>query len=335
MNIKTKFSVLYVIDGLEFGGGERVFLQLAAGLKKRFDISVASSGGGIFEKRVRQMKIPFFPVDMSRKLSLDPILQLRQIIRKNHIDLIHSQGARADFFSRPVCGNIINICTVAMPVEGFDVHFIRKYIYRLFDSLTERKVSHFIVVSDALKQLLTEKRGIPSHKITRIYNGIETAQYHPDVRDCSIRKEFNISENIPLIGAVGRMVWQKGFRFLVQAVPCVLNIFPGVKFILAGDGPELGYLKALAEQSDIRENIIFTGFRNDIAGILSAADLLAIPSLSEGFPMITLEAMAMEKPIIASNIPGISEQISDGENGRLIPPKDSAALSKAIIEMLN
>ena len=81
--------------------------------------------------------------------------------------------------------------------------------------------------------------------------------------------------------------------------------------------------------------MIFTGFRSDIKEILSAIDILVIPSLLEGFPMITLEAMAMAKPIIATNIDGITEQITDGINGILTPPKDSSAIAQAIITLIN
>ena len=92
---------------------------------------------------------------------------------------------------------------------------------------------------------------------------------------------------------------------------------------------------ALSKELRVRDNIIFTGFRSDIKEILSVIDLLVIPSLLEGFPMVTLEAMAMAKPIVATSIDGITEQITDGVNGILVPPKDPSALAKAIIKVIN
>ena len=91
----------------------------------------------------------------------------------------------------------------------------------------------------------------------------------------------------------------------------------------------------MSEELRVRDNVIFAGFRSDIKEILSAIDILAIPSLLEGFPMVTLEAMAMAKPIIATDIDGITEQITDGVNGILVPPKDPSALAKAVIQVLN
>ncbi len=333
----NKISVLFIIDGLEFGGGERVFLQLAAGLKDCFKVFVAATRGGKFENGIRELGVKFFPVDMSRQLSLRPIRQLSGIIKNNKIDLVHSQGARADFYARiagRVAGSPHNLCTIAMPVEGFEVRPWRRMIYRSIDSLAERYVDKFIVVSDALKRILIEKRGIPGHRITRIYNGIELDHYHPDAEDVKMRKEWGIPQDVPIIGAIGRMVWQKGFECLIRAIPEVVQAVPDAKFIFVGDGPIKDQLIVKSEQLNVRDRIVFAGFRSDINEILAAVDLLVVPSLLEGFPMITLEAMTMAKPIVATSIDGITEQITDGENGIMVLPKDHIALAEAILRLI-
>ena len=330
--------ILFVIDGLEYGGGERVFVQLAAGLRDRYQVFVASMPGGRFEQRVKELGIRFYPVDLSRRLSLKPICQIKEIIRNNNVDLVHSQGARADFFAR-IAGRLAGVphifCTIAMPVEGFDVGLLRKKTYRFMDQLTERYVERFIVVSDSLKQMLVEGRRIPPHQVVPIYNGIELSQYHPGVEYGNLRDEWGIPQEVPLIGVIGRMVWQKGFKYFLEAVPEIVRVVPGAVFLLVGEGPLKRELEDLAESLKIKERVIFTGFRSEIKDILSIIDLLVIPSLSEGFPMVTLEAMAMAKPIVATNIDGITEQIRDGVDGILVPPKDPFALAKAIVRVLN
>ncbi len=334
---KKKVSILYVIDGLEFGGGERVFLQLAANLKDRFKILVTVTLGGKFEEGIKELDVNVYPVDMSSRFSLKPIRELRGIIKNEKINLVHSQGARADYFARiagRIASSVHNVCTVAMPVEGFDVGPLRKMIYRNIDSLTERYVKKFIVVSDSLKKTLVEKRGIPDGKVVRIYNGIELNHYHPDVGSGKIREEWGIPQEASLIGAIGRMVWQKGFEFLIRAIPEVAQAVPDAKFVFVGDGPLRSKLGALSEELGVRDKVIFAGFRNDIKEVLSAIDLLVVPSLLEGFPMITLEAMAMAKPIVAMQIDGITEQITDEENGILVSPKDHSALAEAILRLI-
>jgi glycosyltransferase involved in cell wall biosynthesis len=333
----TKISILFVIDGLEFGGGERVFLQLAAGLKDRYQVFVASMPGGKFEKELNKFKIPFFTIDVAHKVSLKPIYQIKSIIKAKKIEIVHSQGARADFFARIACrlaGNAHLLCTVAMPVDGFDIGPFKKNIYRLMDRFTERYVKRFIVVSDSLKDFLTTIHKIPTEKVIKIYNGIELDQYHPEAINGNLRRELGICNDIPLVGAIGRMVWQKGFKYLVRSVPAILNRYPEAKIVFIGDGPQKNVLQRLATSLQLRDNVVFTGFRNDIQQILSSLDLLVVPSVLEGFPMITLEGMAMAKPIIASSLPGILEQIENGKTGIVVPPKNPAALGNGIIDLL-
>jgi glycosyltransferase involved in cell wall biosynthesis len=342
MIVDSLKRILFVIDGLEFGGGERVFLQLAKGLNGRFKIIVAAVPGGELEQGVRQLGIRFHPVDLARRFSLKPVFQIRDIIRSNRICLVHSQGARADFFVR-VAGKISGvrhiICTIAMPVEGFDVGSLRKMIYRFMDRVSGGYVEHFIVVSDSLKQLLVEKRGIPEPKVARIYNGIELGEYRPNLKEVrsqksEVRREFGLGDDVPVIGAIGRMVWQKGFEYLIKAIPAITKEFLEAKVLIVGEGPLKGRLEALGVRLKVKKNLVFTGFRSDVKEILSAIDILVIPSVLEGFPMITLEGMAMAKPIVATNIEGITEQITNGENGILVPPRDPSALAKAIIGLL-
>ncbi len=332
----NRIHILLIIDGLEFGGGERVFLQLAKGLQSVFDISVAATPGGLFEEEINKAGIRFFAADMTGRFSIISFFHIKKLLRKYNISLIHSQGARADFLARMVCGiKIPHVCTLTTPVEGFDVRPLRKKIYRFADYISELFVDKFIVVSDELQKLLICKRKISPCKVVRIYNGIETDLFKPEDSQKDIRKKFGISPNMRLVAAIGRMVWEKGFDDFIRAVPFVVSAIPNIKFLFVGEGPCMAGLISLSEKSGIQEHVIFTGFRKDVKEILSGIEILVVPSLLEGCPMVTLEAMAMEKTVIASNIPGISEQISDGENGRLIPPKDSAALSKVIIEMLN
>jgi len=103
-----------------------------------------------------------------------------------------------------------------------------------------------------------------------------------------------------LVGAIGRMVWQKGFEYLIRGIPDVLKACPQARFLFVGDGPLRESLQALSSRLGLGAFAFFTGFQRDIRDVLSALDLCVIPSLREGFPMVTLEAMAMAKPIVAT-----------------------------------
>lgn len=334
-----KTSILFVIDNLQFGGGERVFSQIINGLDpRRYNFFIASIVGENFYKAIKNKHVKFLPLDFSKKVNFRLFLQLKKIIKTNNIQIVHGQGTRAEFYARiahKLAGNSRYVSTIAMPVEGFNIGIARKKIYRFFDWISEKFVDRFIVVSDSLKEVMEKKRGITPDKIFRIHNGIEMDRYRTNPDDPNrVRLEFKIGQETVLIGAAGRLVWQKGFEYLIEAIPGVIKAHPDVKILIIGDGPLKESLKAQGARLKLYDSLIFTGFRDDMREILSAIDILVIPSLLEGFPMITLEGMAMAKPIIATSIHGISEQIIDGESGILIPPKNPIALAEALCNLL-
>lgn len=335
-----KYKILYVIDNLEFGGGERGFLQIMNGLnKENFAIHVASHPGGEFGKKISEMRVSFLPVNMLKRYNLLTILKLISIISKKGIHIVHSQGARADFFARVAVRATHRpylVSTIQMPVEGYNVSVLRKRFYLFFDRFFERYVDHFIVVSDSLKRTIAKDHQVDLNKISKVYNGIELDVYKPDVLGHSskeIKENIGIKSGDFVLGAVGRLIWQKGFEDLICSLPQIVKMHPEVKLLIVGDGPLRKSLQELAKGLNVNDSIFFTGFRNDLKEILSSIDLLIIPSLLEGFPMITLEAMAMEKPIIATNIDGITEQITNEKDGILVPPKEPNEIAKAIMKL--
>ena len=178
-------SILFVIDGLEFGGGERTFLQLIRGLLcERYAIHVATSPEGDFFKVLTRMGIDVVPLDLRKRVNVKNIKRLSEIVRERKINIVHSQGGRADFYARIAVRRlkpkvkVVN--TVAMPVKGYDVGALRKGVYRFFDWLSERYADRFIVVSEVLRETLLSSYKIPPDKVIKIYNGIELNEYRPN-----------------------------------------------------------------------------------------------------------------------------------------------------------
>jgi len=334
-----KINILFVIDNLQFGGGERVFSQLINGLHPdKYNIFLASMPGTQFYESIDINKIHCIPLDFSKIFNPILVLKLARIIKRYDIKIVNGQGTRAEFYARLAkrySGKSRYVSTIAMPVEGFDVETVHKFIYRFFDKFSEIFVDNFIVVSNALIKFLITKRRLPSSRIHRIYNGIELKYYTPSsINKNNLRNELKINSDIIVIGAIGRLVWQKGFEYFIQSIPEVIKHYPNSKVLIVGEGPLEDRLKAQGSRLKVQNNLIFTGFRDDIKEVLSSIDILVIPSLLEGFPMITLEGMAMAKPIIATSISGIKEQIIDEESGVLVPPGDHETLTKALIALL-
>jgi len=336
-----RIKLLFIIDNLEFGGGERVFAQIINGLSPgNYELCLVSNPGAELYQSLTNKEVCCIPLDFSKRANPSLIFKLIKIIKDRKIDIVHGQGARAEFYARIAtrfARSSKYVSTIAMPVEGYDVGLLRKSIYFVLDRTTDKYVDRFIVVSDVLKNTLITKRRIPPEKVQKIYNGIEIGHYDPKTtasHHIKIRDGLGVNKDDILLGALGRMVWQKGFEFLIKCIQDVLKAHGEIKVILVGDGLLRKDLENLCRQLKVEDKTIFAGFRSDIKEILSALDIVVIPSLLEGFPMLTLEAMAMAKPIVATRIDGITEQITDGVEGILVPPRAPIALADAINKVI-
>jgi glycosyltransferase involved in cell wall biosynthesis len=340
----VKHNLLYVFDNLEFGGGERGFVQIINRLcRKKYKIMVACLPTGVFIEKIKGSGAQVSSVDMQNRFNPMVILRLVNLMKRENVDIVHSQGGRADFFARMAAKLSrvpIVVSTVQMPVEGFNVSTIKRLIYILLNRFSERFVDRFIVVSDALEKMMIEKQRIESQRVVKIYNGIEIDEFCMDYDKEAIhvksrfREEMGFSNSVPVIGAIGRLVWQKGFEYFIEAIPGLLKEFKEARFLIVGEGELEEELKVKSKRLGLEDKLTFTGFRSDIKEILASIDICILPSLLEGLPMILLEAMAMGKPIVATDIDGIKEVLADGEAGLLVPPRNMEALSDAIITLL-
>lgn len=338
-----RYNLLYVFDNMEFGGGERVFAQIINRLSiERYRIIVACLPTGVFIEKIKRSGVQIKSVDMRKRFNPGVIFQLADLMKNEKIVIVHSQGARADFFARiaaKLARAPIVVSTVPMPVEGFDVNPLRKLIYMAFNRFSERFVDRFMVVSDALEKMMIEKHGIEPQRVVKIYNGIEKDEYCiPDkeiaCRRSRFRKEFGLGDDVPVVAAIGRLVWQKGFEYFIEAMPGVLKRFKEARFLIVGEGQMEDDLKEKSRRLMLEDRIIFTGFRKDIRDVLASLDVFVMPSLLEGLPVVLLEAMAMMKPIVATKIEGIIEALENGVTGLLVSPKDPQILSEAIVDLL-
>jgi len=164
---------------------------------------------------------------------------------------------------------------------------------------------------------------------------VDLERFHPARYGRHVRKEFEIPDGSPLLGIIGRLTPQKGHASLLHALQALIARFPRLRCLVVGDGELRKDLHRLATDLRLTESCLFPGVRQDIPEILSAIDILVIPSISEGLPYVALEGMAMAKPIVATAVNGLPELIQDGVTGRLVPKEDPHALAEAIGQVLS
>ncbi|MFC1658644.1 glycosyltransferase family 4 protein [Candidatus Omnitrophota bacterium] len=331
-------KILYVIANISFGGGENVFSQIAGRLNSdKYRVKFICLPGGFLEKRLRELEIPLIPVNFRSRFSVKVFLRLIKIMKSEKPDIVHSQGERVNFYAR-FAAKIARIpaivSTIAAPVEEFNVNPIKKAVYIISGHYSERLVDRFIAVSESMRAKLINRHKIKADKIVRIYNGVQVDEYKHNQAGFLVRSELNIEGNAPLVGVIGRLVWEKGLPYFIQAAKRVLAYEPTARFLIVGEGPLRNRLKDLVKRLEIEKNIIFTGWRTDIKEIISTLDMLVLSSLREGMPLVVLEAMALAKPVVATDIEGLREVVINGSTGILVTPRNPDSLKDAIIHLL-
>jgi len=176
---------------------------------------------------------------------------------------------------------------------------------------------------------------LPAARLALIYNGVDTRLFCPDLEArAHWRKELGLGEREPVIISVGRLAPEKDYGLLLEALAATRDLGPEAKLVLVGDGAERTTLQDEAAELGLQQRVRFVGRQRDVPGLLSAADLFALSSLSEGIPMALLEAMACGLPVVALRVGGTPELVEDGRSGLLVGGRKPEDLAEAISRIL-
>ncbi|XBO40526.1 glycosyltransferase [Alsobacter sp. KACC 23698] len=188
-----------------------------------------------------------------------------------------------------------------------------------------------VCVSDSSRRSY-EAEGAPPSLLHVIRNGVDPSP--PTASRDETRRRLGVPGGVPLLLTVARLAAQKGHADLLAAAPLVLAACPDARFAWVGAGPLESALAADVEAAGLSHAILRLGRRDDVPDLMAASDLLVLPSLFEGLPLVLLEAMAAGLPALATRVPGSADAVRDGESGVLVPPGDPPALAAAIIALL-
>jgi len=195
------------------------------------------------------------------------------------------------------------------------------------------EMDHLIVVSKAIEAKVAHegRTGLP---VSLIYNGVDLERYDHQEPCCTLRDEYGIEPGSQLVGVVARLEPEKGHPTLLAAWPSVLRRVPTAYLLVIGEGSQCDGLRRQAAALRIAHRVVFTGRRDDIPAVTAALDVAVLPSYREAQGLSILEAMALSRPVVASNVGGIPEVIEDGVSGLLVEPHDADGLAQAISRLL-
>lgn len=329
--------LLYFLNSAGVPGGvEEHVAELALRLPDdRFAVTVLcpSACRSFFEPLARTGR-RVIALDIYRPRHLQAMRQLVRLLRAEAIDIVHSHQFAATMYAAPLA----RLAGVPMVVETPHVReaWRRGWLKRsyLIDRLIYTTVDRFVAVSRANQRHLIEGKGCRPDRIVQIHNGRDLSVFSPDAdARARTRASLGISAGELLIVHVGRLAEQKGHRHLLDAYASVRRQVSGTRMAFVGDGELRADLEGLVLERGWAADVLFTGYQSAVKDFLAAADIVVLPSLFEGLPLVAVEAGAMSRPMVATDVDGTSEVVVDGVTGLLVPPADPGRLAHALIDL--
>jgi len=260
--------------------------------------------------------------------------KLMSIFRSERPHIVHTHTSKAGILGRWAAFLAKVPVIVHTPHGHVFWGYFNKWktsVFVFLERLTAHITDRIITLTEQEKKDHLRFAIAPDVKFAIIHSGVDLIKFsHTKVAPSEMRKQLGISEKTFVVGTVGRLTPVKGHKYLIEAAAKVVLQKPDTLFVFLGDGEMLTELAEMASSIGIKDHVKFLGWRPDVADVMATFDIFVLPSLNEGMGKVLVEAMAMGKPIIASDVGGITNLVISGENGFLVPPADPEAIAERI-----
>ena len=258
---------------------------------------------------------------------------LLQVLHDKQADIVHLHGYGATTFGR-LCAWRMGIPAI---LHEHANHGDTPWFQKVADRILAPHTDLAIAVSESTGQFTTKARLIPAERTKVVYLGApldEFARPRTTAEIAAARTAMGITPGTIAIGTITRLMPSKGNQYLIDAAPKILAAHPAVRFFIVGEGELQSPLQEQASALGLGDRLVFSGFIRDVAAALSALDIVVFPSLWEGTPLTVFEALAMGKPIVATDADGLRDVLTDGQDALMVPKGEAGALADAVIDLL-
>ncbi|MBI4683850.1 MAG: glycosyltransferase family 4 protein [Nitrospirae bacterium] len=341
-------NILHTESSLGWGGQEiRIINESLGMLRRGHKVYIAAPEESNIFSRANNAGIAVFPLLLKKKNLLD-FLKIAALIKGKRIDIINTHSS-SDSWVATIAARISRLKPLILRTRHLSTPIAKNPLSRLLYNTLPDVV---ITTGEEIRQRMIDDNKFDSSKIFSIPTGVDTEVFNPaKVKPAFYLKNLPIpSDNSPLppftkggqggikdgflIGMVSVLRSWKGHRYLIEAAPYILKKIPDAFFYIAGDGPQLQNIKKMITEFSLENKIFMLGHRNDTPQIFASFDVIVHPSYAnEGVPQSILQAMAMEKPVIASDAGAIKEIVINRETGFLIEPKNPYQIAEKTIEL--
>jgi len=326
--------ILLLTTHLNIGGITTYTVSLAKALKAKGHEVFVASNGGMLVPELTQAGISHLKMDIFTKSELSPkvfraVLEVSSIAKKLGIDVIHSQTRIAQvigFFASKLS---------KVPYVTTCHGFFNKNMGRIIFPCWGDRV---IAISDAVKENLTDYFGVDEDRVRLIYNGIEIKKFLKDFSEeeiIGLKDRFGVRRDYSVIGTIARFTPDKGHDTLLYALFEILRQKPNVQLVFVGDGAERLRIMDLVQRLSLSDNTVFIKPQINTVNVLAIMDVFMFtPARREGLGLVILEALASGKPVVATDVGGVSSVIQNNVNGFLVEPSRPELLVEPVLKLL-
>ena len=328
-------KILHAIRQGKIGGGESHVLDLVTHLDPaKYESVVLSFTDGPMIDALKQKGIKHYVLHTEKPFHFGIWKQVRKLIADEKIDLVHAHGTRAlsNTFRSAKSLNIPLIYTV----HGWSFHpdqsFVVRYLREKTEHFLTRQCDKTICVSRSNQQDGQDRFNLKRSQV--IYNAIDEQVFNPGLPYANIRRELGIADESFVIGYIVRFTNQKDPLTMLKGFKLLMDKNPNVHLLMVGEGALKDKAIAMVRELEIENKVTFQPFRSDVPALLNAIDLYCLPSLWEGFPIGILEAMAMQKPVVATPVDGTRELVRHNVTGAFIQQKNPDDLARVVGQLI-
>lgn len=331
----STLRVALFIDTDAFAGTERYMLDLGCALRDLgVDAMIACPTPTPLAERAVAEGLTVLPIPQAGLINRPAVKRLADLFQSGQLDIVHANNGRTMLASALAVRKARKGCFVAtqhfLDPEHVSHTGPKAAIFHLAHSWVSRYMAHCVAISEAARAGVLRRGEAPERKVTTILNGIRPLDPARLASPELVRAELGFDRDTPLIVCAARLEREKDVRSLIAAMAEVNTAFPDVRCVVAGQGAQKEMLTAQIEAAGLQGVVQLLGFRTDAQALIQAGDIFVLPSLAEPFGLVILEAMALARPVIATNAGGPPEIVEDGVTGLLVPPSDPPALAAAI-----
>lgn len=325
-------NVLQLSTHLNIGGITSYIVNLTKALKGKGHRVIVCTSGGDLVRELEKNNIAHITLDIKTKSELSPkiiavIPKLLHLIRENNIQLIHSH-TRVTQVLACILSRVAGVPYVTTCHGFFKLRLGRRF-FKCWGDKT-------IAISDAVRDDLINKFGIDPHNVELVYNGIDISRFDKEFtkeEKDALKKKLGLSGKM-VVGAIGRLSPVKGYSYLIDAFADIRKEREDISLLIVGDGPEAEELVNRTKELGLEGSVIFTDPTLDTSRILSIIDIFVSSSVQEGLGLSVAEALASRRPVVATDVGGVSSLIKNRHTGILVEAKDPRAISDAVLGLL-